>query len=50
MQNLDDASKASVGKLRGLRAGSEFDQEYSQYEVEGHRKLLDIQEGLSQDP
>ena len=44
MQNLDDASKASVEKLRGLRAGSEFDHDYIQYEVEGHRKLLDIQE------
>ena len=44
MQNLDDASKASVEKLRGLRAGSEFDHDYIHYEVEGHRKLLDIQE------
>ena len=44
MQNLDDAGKASVEKLRGLRAGSEFDHDYIQYEVEGHRKLLDIQE------
>ena len=44
MQNLDDASKASVEKLRGLRAGTEFDHDYIQYEVEGHRKLLDIQE------
>ena len=27
-----------------LRAGSEFDRDYIRYEVEGHRKLLDIQE------
>ena len=44
MQNLDNVSKAAVEKLRGLRAGSEFDHDYIQYEVEGHRKLLDIQE------
>jgi putative membrane protein len=44
MQNLDDAGKASVEKLRALRAGSELDRDYIRYEVEGHRKLLDIQE------
>jgi predicted outer membrane protein len=44
MQNLDDAGKASVEKLHALRAGSEFDHDYIRYEVEGHRKLLDIQE------
>ncbi len=44
MQNLDNVSKAAVDKLRGLSAGSEFDHDYIQYEVEGRRKLLDIQE------
>ena len=44
LQNLDDAGKASVEKLRALKAGSEFDRDYIRYEVEGHRKLLDIQE------
>ena len=44
MQNLDNASKAAVEKLRALGAGSDFDHDYIQYEVEGHRKLLDIQE------
>jgi putative membrane protein len=44
MQNLDDTGKASVEKLHALRAGSEFDRDYIRYEVEGHRKLLDIQE------
>jgi putative membrane protein len=44
MQNLDNVGKAAVEKLRALRAGSEFDHDYIQYEVEGHRKLLDIQE------
>jgi putative membrane protein len=43
-QNLDDTGKASVEKLRALKAGSEFDRDYIRYEVEGHRKLLDIQE------
>ena len=44
MQNLDNLGKAAVEKLRALRPGSEFDHDYIQYEVEGHRKLLDIQE------
>jgi putative membrane protein len=44
MRNLDETGKASVEKLRASRAGSEFDHAYIQYEVEGHRKLLDIQE------
>ena len=44
IQNLDDAGKASVEKLRAMHAGSEFDRDYIRYEVEGHRKLLDIQE------
>ena len=44
MQNLDDTGKASLGKLRASRAGSEFDHAYIQYEVDGHRKPLDIQE------
>jgi putative membrane protein len=44
MQNLDDAGKASVEKLQALGVGSEFDRDYIHYQVEGHRKLLDIQE------
>jgi putative membrane protein len=44
MQNLDDAGKASVEKLRGQQAGAQFDRDYIRYQVEGHRKLLDIQE------
>jgi putative membrane protein len=50
MQNLDDAGKASVEKLRALRAGSEFDRNYIRYQVEGHRKLLDIQEAYLKAP
>jgi predicted outer membrane protein len=44
MQNLDDAGKASVEKLRAQHAGAQFDRDYIRYQVEGHRKLLDIQE------
>ena len=44
MRNLDEEGKAAVEKLRNLRAGAEFDRAYIHYEVEGHRKLLDIQE------
>jgi putative membrane protein len=44
MQNLDDAGKASVEKLRALKPGSEFDRDYVRYQIEGHRKLLSIQE------
>ncbi len=43
-ENLDAAGKASVEKLRAAHSGSEFDRDYIRYEVEGHRKLLDIQE------
>jgi len=44
MQNLDAAGKASVEKLRAERSGSQYDRDYVRYQVEGHRKLLDIQE------
>jgi putative membrane protein len=44
MQNLDADGKAAVEKLRGLRGGPEFDHDYVHFEIEGHRKLLDIQE------
>lgn len=44
MQNLDDAGKASVEKLRAERSGAQYDRDYVRYQVEGHRKLLDIQE------
>jgi len=44
MQNLDDTGKASVEKLRAEHSGPQFDSDYIRYQVEGHRKLLDIQE------
>jgi putative membrane protein len=50
MQNLDEAGKASVEKLRAQPAGAQFDRDYIRYEVEGHRKLLDIQEVYLKSP
>ena len=48
MQNLDDTGKASVEKMRAEHSGSQFDRDYIRYQVEGHRKLLEIQEVLSE--
>jgi hypothetical protein len=44
MQNLDEEGKAAVEKFKNASAGSQFDYDYHRYQVEGHRKLLDIQE------
>jgi putative membrane protein len=44
MQALDPAGKAVVERLRGMRPGSALDRDYIREEVDGHRKLLDIQE------
>jgi len=44
MQHLDDTGKASVENLRRLNAGAELDRDYLRYQVEGHHKLLAIQE------
>ena len=50
MQNLDNAGKASVEKLRAQPAGAQFDRDYIRYQVEGHRKLLEIQEVYLKSP
>jgi putative membrane protein len=50
MQNLDDAAKAVVQRLRDMRAGAAFDKDYIREEVEGHRKLLEIQEAYLKAP
>jgi putative membrane protein len=50
MQNLDDAGKASVQKLHNEHPGSQFDRDYIRYMVEGHHKLLDIQETYLKGP
>jgi putative membrane protein len=44
MQNLDAAGKGSVAKLRAQHPGAQFDRDYIRYQVEGHRKLLEVQE------
>jgi putative membrane protein len=49
-QNLDEAGKASVEKMRAAHAGAQYDRDYIRYEVEGHRKLLDIQEVYLRSP
>ncbi len=41
--NLDAESKASLQKLQGL-SGADFDKAYVSTQLDGHRKLLDIQE------
>jgi len=50
MQNVDAAGKAAVEKLRGMSAGTALDREYIREEVEGHHKLLDIQEAYLKAP
>ncbi len=42
--NLDSAGKAMVEKMRAMKAGADFDKAYVKAQVEGHKKLLDIQE------
>ena len=44
MQNLDDAQRAMIAKMREMKAGLAFDREYIQQQLDGHRKLLEIQE------
>lgn len=44
MGNLDAAGKASVEKMRAMKAGPDFDKAYIKAEIDGHRKLLEIQE------
>lgn len=50
MQNLDEAGKKAVQKLRDANAGKEFDMEYIRQEIDGHQKLLQIQEAYLKAP
>ncbi len=50
MQNLDDAGRAQVEKLRQMAAGWAFDREYLKAEIDGHNKLLQIQQAYLQSP
>ena len=42
--HLDDKGKAALKKLQDAKAGPEFDKEYVQGQIEGHKELLSIQE------
>jgi putative membrane protein len=44
MQNLDSNQKAITERLRGMRSGVDFDREYIKQQLDGHRKLLEIQQ------
>ena len=50
MRNLDEAGKASVEKMRTEQSGAQYDRDYIRYEIEGHRKLLDIQDVYLKSP
>ena len=42
--NLDADGKAAVAKFRDMAAGPEFEKSYIQAQIEGHKKLLGIQD------
>ncbi len=42
--NLDADGRAAVAKFRDMAAGPEFEKSYIQAEIEGHKKLLGIQD------
>ena len=50
MRNLDDAGKASVEKLRALKAGSDFDRDYIRYEVEDTGNSSTFRKSISRPP
>jgi putative membrane protein len=50
MQNLDEAGKKAVQKLRDMKDGHDFDMEYVRQEIEGHQKLLAFQEAYLKAP
>ena len=50
MQNLDDAGKSPVEKLRQMNAGWAFDREYLRAEIDGHNRLLEIQQAYLRAP
>ena len=50
MQNLDDAGKSAVEKFRQMNAGWAFDREYLRAEIDGHNRLLEIQQAYLRAP
>lgn len=50
MQNLDPAGRAAVEKLRQMNASVAFDREYMRAEIDGHNRLLEIQQAYLRAP
>ncbi|MGO9419300.1 DUF4142 domain-containing protein [Roseiarcus sp.] len=50
MQNLDQAGQSAVEKLRQMNAGLAFDREYLRAEIDGHNRLLEIQQAYLRAP
>ena len=42
--NLDDKGEAAVTKMHEMKPGAAFDRDYVKAQIEGHRKLLALQE------
>jgi putative membrane protein len=42
--NLDPTGRTTLEKMRAMKAGQEFDRAYIKAQIEGHQKLLEIQE------
>ena len=50
MANIDADGKALIEKMRAMKAGPEFDRSYVKAQIEGHRKLLEIQDAYLTKP
>ncbi len=50
MQNMNETGKATVEKFRKLQAGSAFDGDFIQAEIDAHRLLLGFQEAYLKSP
>lgn len=48
--NLDDKGKAVVAKMHDMKPGAAFDRDYVKAQIEGHRKLLVLQEAYLASP
>ena len=50
MGNIDPAGKATIEKMRAMKAGPDFDRAYVKAQLDGHRKLLEIQDAYLAKP
>ena len=48
--HLDQKGKALLEKLRAMTAGPDFDRDYVRAQIDGHRRLLEIQEAYLKAP